>query len=84
MTVIDRPRNDTITCMCGGVMVHKVDTITRVIRGQKVRIHNAPFYECLTCGEREFDLSSRISSIAVEAYRRGVYDVNWEDYFPRG
>jgi len=67
----------TVTCMCGGVMVRKVDTITRVIRGKEIRIHNAPYYECLACGEIEFDLNDRISSITVEAYRDGKTDVVW-------
>lgn len=79
MTVMDRPRNKTLTCMCGGTMVQKVDTVTRVVRGQEIRIHKAPFYECLSCGEREFDLSAKIADITVSAYKLGKHDVVWAE-----
>lgn len=67
--------NRTHACQCGGRMTHQHGTVVRVIRGKEIRIHQAPFYQCSKCGEIEFDLSSRISSIAVKAYRDGTTDI---------
>lgn len=80
MTVMDKSRNKTCTCDCGGVMVHKIGTISRVILGRQIRIHNAPFYQCLTCDEIVFDLSASISSILAAAYKAGETDIDFEEY----
>lgn len=82
MTTINRPHEKTITCMCGGTMDRKIGTITKIIRNEEIRIHHAPFYECRVCGEIEFELSARISSIAVDAYKNGIRDVVWNQDEP--
>lgn len=65
-----------VACICGcGSMVEKVGTITKNIRGKQISIHNVPFYECPSCGEREFDINTRLSSLFAEAYRTGAEDV---------
>ncbi len=81
MVVAERHTSSSHTspCMCGGVMVSQVDTLIEVVNGREIRIHNVPFYECTLCKEREYDLDTRVATIAVEAFRRGLTDVVWSE-----
>lgn len=74
MAAVERTKHSN-PCVCGGEMTFKVATITRVIRGEEIRIHKVPHYECSSCGELVFDISTKIASIAVDAYKRGIRDV---------
>ncbi|WP_083516126.1 YgiT-type zinc finger protein [Alicyclobacillus sendaiensis] len=80
MTMACHINGGSMICMCGKIMDCTKGTVTRVIKGQPIRILNAPYYQCPQCGEIEFDLSSRISSIAVDAYRRNLSEVDFDDY----
>lgn len=69
----------THVCMCGGEMVHKTGTVVVRVMGREIRIREAPYFECTRCGEIEYELSSNISSIAADAYRKNLTDVIWSD-----
>jgi YgiT-type zinc finger domain-containing protein len=74
------PKTDVYECMCGGLMKHKIGTITLNIHNIDIKIHNAPHYECAVCKEHEYDLKDRISSYAVKAYQQGVIDIIYNQY----
>ena len=68
---------NTLTCMCGDMMLQKVGTATSMIRGKEIKIHQAPYYECCSCGEIEFDVADRISSMVVDTFQKGESNVTW-------
>jgi len=71
--VLDKVK--TTHCVCGGEMNYTEGTITRVVKGQQIKVHNVPFYECPVCGEQAFDIKLRLSSLVANAYKKGTTDV---------
>lgn len=72
-------KSSQCTCGCGSTMLFKKGTLTRTVRSREIRIHKAPYYECVGCGEIEYDLSDNITTVFVKAYCDGVSEVDYDE-----
>lgn len=71
--------NNSYSCMCGGVMNYKVEDVSRRIRDQVIKVRNVPYHQCSTCFTIEYDINTHLSTIAVNAFKRGESEVDYEN-----
>lgn len=60
-------------------MMFLVDTVTHVIFGKEVRIHDVPHYRCTGCKRSTYDKAEVVvSKMLREAYLDNISDVKFQ------